>query len=683
MSISESPRLASILTLSLVLMSPSIVAAADRCAADLQKEYGKYYACALKAQSRATQNGSGPDLRRCRASLEKKISRLTQKYGPDCVVENPLAIVDIADECVQEITDITTGIEPAPGPDDVSVCSNGMTASNVLARPRLAAKTPPEVEAMSLTPLGNGRARFDVTFAETRAGQCLPTKIPVLSGDRREIELVSENGRRTFSSEISIESKEWQRYSRELAKASTASGPDSVPVFDGRVQRDRGVDPTGPLTFLSDEAIARPVALPLKPAIAPGIVDPERTLMVKNVLVVEDPVRTFDPCGPGGNPMGTPMGPWTFGYLMEEMVNQPSSGILPADFVLEWMDQWTTVQSANGQTIPARVAMQDFIDRWLDESAVNGAPPGQLDLSIAPFRLMAIVNRVDLRENASYGGGNCGEGRFVFGLLNTDSCQPVPFTVIFEYGVNMNTCSSCKAYASDWLDLQNHPMGSPNYLDGLEALTHVFTDRNTNPGKPNGSSINQIRTNENALNPLWELREFNLENSGLLSHVTAKQNPIQALNNTTALESWVSTELTSICAATHTVPDTFAGSPFLAAHVPYNAGDFFDFPGSTASIQNLCARFELSLNSCSGCHARETNTFFTHVGAAGTRQLGQPAALSGFLTGAAGPNPVADPVGVNAPRTFNDLARRQIDLWAAANVPCLPAMAFQPLRGVH
>ena len=74
--------------------------------------------------------------------------------------------------------------------------------------------------------------------------------------------------------------------------------------------------------------------------------------------------------------MGTPMGPWTFGYLMQEMVNQPSSGILPADFVLEWMDQWTTVQSVNGQTIPARVAMQDFIDRWLDESAVNGAPPG-------------------------------------------------------------------------------------------------------------------------------------------------------------------------------------------------------------------------------------------------------------------------------------------------------------------
>jgi hypothetical protein len=679
MSISESHRLTSILTLSLILMSPSIVAAADRCAADLQKEYGKYYACALKAQSRATQNGSSPDLRRCRASLEKKISRLTQKHGLDCVVENPLAIVDVADECVQEITDLTTGIEPAPGPDDVSVCSNGLMASNVLARPGLAAKNPPQVEAMTVTPLGSGRARFDVTFAETGAGQCLPTRIPVFSGDRQEVELVSENGRRTFSSEISIESEEWQRYTRELAKASVASGPDMVPVFDGRVQRDRGVPPTAPITFLTGDTISRPISLPLSPAIAPAIVDPERTLMVNDVLVVEDPARTFDPC----DPVGTPMGPWTFGYLMQEMANEPSSGILPADLVLEWMDQWTTVQAANGQTIPARVAMQDFIDRWLAESAAAGAPAGQLDLSIAPFRLMAIVNRVDLRENASYGGGNCGEGRFVFGLLNTDTCNPEPFTVIFEYGVNMNTCSSCKGYASDWLDLQNHPMGSPNYLAELEALTHVFTDRNTNPGEPNGSSINQVRTNENALTSPWELREFNLENSGLLGHVTAKQNPIQGLNNTTALASWVSTELTSICAAAHTVPDTFAGSPFLAAHVPYNAGDFFDFPGSTASIQNLCARFELSLNSCSGCHARETNTLFTHVGAVGTRQLGQPAQLSGFLTGAAPANPVSDPVGVSAPRTFNDLARRQIDLWNAANVPCLPAIAFQPLRAVH
>ena len=683
MSISASTRLTPILVLSLLFLSPESSTASDRCAADLQKEYGKYYSCALKAQSRATQNGSDTDLRRCQASLEKKLARLAKKYGPDCAVENPAGIVDVANECVQEITDLTTGLEPVPGPDDASLCRNDATASNVLASSSVAARKPPAVEEMSLTTLGGGRARFDVTFAEMQEGRCLPSSIPVLLGDREEVELVSANGRRKYSSEINLQTEEWQRYERELRKASAASGSNMVPAFDGRVQSMRGVAPTAPISIDSTDALNRLVALPLKPAIAPGIVDPDRTLMVRDVLVVEDPDRTFDPC----DPVGTPMGPWTFGYLMQEMANQPLTGVVPSDFVLDWMDQWTTVQTVNGQSIAPRLAMQGFIDRWLLESAAAGAPPGQLDLSIAPFRLMAIVNRVDLRENASYGGGNCGEGRFVFGLLDTDTCMPARFTVIFEYGVNMTTCKSCKKYAQKWLDLQDHPLGSQQYLTELEAITHLFTDRNTNPGKPNGNSINQIRTNENTLNPVWEFREFNVGTNSLLGHVTTKQNPMQSLNNTASLGAWAGLNLADICAGDYTVPDTFfsagGGGPFLSAHVPFNFGDFFNFPNSANTLQSICARFELSLNSCSGCHARETNTVFTHVGDAGIRLLGLPATLSGFLTGAPSSNPVTDPIGVSPDRNFNDLARRQIDLWNAANVPCLPAMAFQPLGSVH
>ena len=65
MSISGSIRLISIFATCIFLsLSGSAFADADRCAADLQKEYGKYYACALKAQSRATQKGEGTDLRR-------------------------------------------------------------------------------------------------------------------------------------------------------------------------------------------------------------------------------------------------------------------------------------------------------------------------------------------------------------------------------------------------------------------------------------------------------------------------------------------------------------------------------------------------------------------------------------------------------------------------------------------
>ena len=680
MSISGSIRLTSILATCLALSLPSPAsAAADRCAADMQKEYGKYYSCALQAQSRATQKGESLDLRRCKATLEKKVSRFIQKYGPDCVAENPLDIVDVADQCVQDITDLTVGIEPGPDVSDGTVCSANALHSDLQGRPVFSAKNPPAIEAMTVTPLGVGRGRFDVTFAETERGICLPASIDLNLGDREKITLTSRDGTRTFSSEIDIQSDDWQQYTRELAKASAAGGGESVPVFDGRVQRAGGAISTAPILLSSADAVSRPVALPLRPVVPAAVVDPERTLMVRDVSVVEDPSRTFDPC----DPVGTPMGAWTFGYLMQEMANEPLSGLAPSDLVLDWMGQWMTVPTVNGQTIPARVAMQDIIDRWLLASAIAGAPAGQLDLSIAPFRLMAIVNRVDLRENASYGGGNCGEGRFVFGVLDTDTCAPLRFTVIFEYGINMMSCGSCKQYAKKWLDLEDHTLGSPAYLAELETLTHIFTDRNTNPGKPNGNSINQIRTNEVVLNSPWEFREFNLEASGLLEHVTNKQNPIQGLNNATILEDWVNTDIAAICAAAHTVPDTFSGSPFLAAHVPYDLGDFFNFPSSTTTLQSLCARFELSLNSCSGCHARETNTVFTHVGDTGIRLLGSPAPLSGFLTGAASSNPVVDPVGMSPDRTFNDLARRQIDLWSAANVPCLPAIAFQPLRAVH
>ena len=86
---------------------------------------------------------------------------------------------------------------------------------------------------------------------------------------------------------------------------------------------------------------------------------------------------------------------------------------------------------------------------------------------------------------------------------------------------------------------------------------------------------------------------------------------------------------------------------------------------------------------CSGCHGGDTGTQFTHIGNSGMRPLGAPADLSAFLTGAAPPNPIADPADGTPFRTFDDLARRQMDLWAAANVPCLSTVAFQPVPSVH
>ena len=58
----------------------------------------------------------------------------------------------------------------------------------------------------------------------------------------------------------------------------------------------------------------------------------QKTLLITDLSVVNDPVRTFDPC----TGKGTPMGAWSFGKLMSDIANQPVSGISPSDFARRW-----------------------------------------------------------------------------------------------------------------------------------------------------------------------------------------------------------------------------------------------------------------------------------------------------------------------------------------------------------
>ena len=127
-----------------------------------------------------------------------------------------------------------------------------------------------------------------------------------------------------------------------------------------------------------------------------------------------------------------------------------------------------------------------------------------LDLSKAPFKLLAIVNRVDLRKQAAYGGGSGGELRLMFvhlrdGCVNSNS---QPFDVILEFGVPASGCLSVKAWANQWKALEALPPGSSAYNTALEALTQQVVVANAASGRPNGSALSQIRTNETRLDSL-------------------------------------------------------------------------------------------------------------------------------------------------------------------------------------
>lgn len=193
------------------------------------------------------------------------------------------------------------------------------------------------------------------------------------------------------------------------------------------------------------------------------------SVFVTDPAVVRDTTRTYDP----GTNKGHKMGPWTFGFLMTQLANQSTTGVSPSRFVLNWLLSYGHHTTENLDLPGARPDMEAFIHNWLVNS--NGLQDSTLDLSIAPFRLIAIVNCLDLRGNPGYPGsaGNAGEGKFVFtGVSANGSAQA--FTVIFEYTISETTCSAIKAYAREWYDLKDLTIGSPAYNSALQHITDGF-----------------------------------------------------------------------------------------------------------------------------------------------------------------------------------------------------------------
>lgn len=405
------------------------------------------------------------------------------------------------------------------------------------------------------------------------------------------------------------------------------------------------------------------------------------SIMITDTPVVEDPGRTWS-CPTGGTtPVGNPTGQWTFWELMANINNGTST---TSDYIKSLFKHWDTPQLVNGITVPARSHVyQQIIDQWAIRS--GGSPTSALDPAESPFRLLAIALRLDLRGGTGsvYGGGDAGEGRFVFSL-HDGNCNPMGKTLIMEYKVPIAGCPSIRNWAQDWKALAS----STSYNNDLANLTQVFSSAGANPSAPNQSAISQIRTNEFlAGSPIWELREFVLPNSGgFLIEDTVKQEPNAPHNNTPLLADWINAnwpQLVGPPAAQHNIPLTHLGNNFLAGSAPapllWNApSGSLTVPTSPSPISPPPATvrddalFQLGLNTCSGCHTIETGTSFAHVHY--NTPPGSPAILSGFLTGTSLP----DPRNGAIPRSFNDLARRANDLDDVAAMVC-PSITRVPL----
>lgn len=378
----------------------------------------------------------------------------------------------------------------------------------------------------------------------------------------------------------------------------------------------------------------------------------KHALMITSTKVVNDRTRTYDACDTSAAGTGIPGGKWTFGYIMRKLAGSQDVSA----FTLNWLNTWASDTTLNGFSVPKRPNISSVINSWprLPNSTA-------LDVDRAPFRLTAIVNRVDLSSFSSTSNysGSSGEGRLIFNWYNPQSCSTLQqFNVIFEFKLpakfSTTVSTNSKQWASYWNTLSANEFSDfpPDYRTKLQEITDAFIS---------AANLGQVRSNEIALGAgaPWELREFKLTspNNGQLKLFSTALTPNDTKNNTQELVNFLNTNSAGIIAGTVSASPAWQGGRSIANNDPSGAW------GKTVAsqINDLEARHVFALNTCNGCHTTESGTCFTHVM---PRKATAEAAISPFLRGSDinvfdFHNP-ADPVTTDALQ-FNELDCRALD----------------------
>ena len=307
----------------------------------------------------------------------------------------------------------------------------------------------------------------------------------------------------------------------------------------------------------------------------------------------------------GSRAMNASDGAWSFRYAVEQMAPQ---GVDPGQFVDNWFTEWSTLSTFNTYPLytEPRSSMDQFIlCPWAQATASNGCDSGctctvnppKLDLSVAPFRLLAVVNRMDLRQTA--GIPPLGEGRLVFGLTNgpgdDPSSAPMPMTIIFEY--HLQPVMTLQGWAEAWHGLGSSTAFDEAYLSALQKITDTFVKGGADPSAPNGSALGQARTNESVTNWIWQLRQFGIGGSdgGMHSH-TVTNTPYASFNGSASLSQFIQSNATAIENNNFLIPDTMLGGS--TDQLQYR----WQFPGLSDDLVSAFAS-----NTCNGCHSEGIN----------------------------------------------------------------------------
>lgn len=259
-----------------------------------------------------------------------------------------------------------------------------------------------------------------------------------------------------------------------------------------------------------------------------------------------------------------------------------------------------------------------------------------------PFRLLAIVNRLDLASDACEGAA--GELRYIYGALDADGVTPLDVTLILE--VPYPTTRSAAEWARAWKDVAALAPGAA-YTRALATLGREIMAE-SDPLRA------RVRTNEIAFadadSDAWEMREFRPQIvEGALALVQA---PLEFTPRADAdpaeLAAYVLEHADEIESSGASLPE-----PLRAGAASIDSADFsWDVLGVSERL-----RRNFSLQTCNGCHGGDTASLpFRHIGAGAS--FDEPARLSRFLY---------DP---DAP---SDELRRRLDIVdALGSTECVP-----------
>lgn len=292
----------------------------------------------------------------------------------------------------------------------------------------------------------------------------------------------------------------------------------------------------------------------------------------------------------------------------------------PFDFTRSWLALWEQASSVGPSLAPVTprpAARALLIDPWLGAGAADAgySPPASPSWEQVPFRLIAIVNRVDLATDPC--SGSAGELRYVYSAIEPSTGQALDMTVILE--VPYPTLRPAAAWARAWSELASVP-STEEYLAQLAALAREV-QREGDPLRV------RLRSNEvelaNAGSPSWELREFQLQiQSARLSLVqvplefTPRSDVDPALLAEHVLEHDQDLRTSAV-----SLPDAWRAG----------AAELSD-PGFSWPVLGVSERLRqaFSRQTCNGCHGGDTASLpFRHIEPSAS--AAGPARLSRFL----------------------------------------------------